>query len=94
MRIELRNTGSDAAMERHYQRLIEAGWEAMVSKETRTIKGFNPSWDVEETKYEIVLGSENETDILFDLFDVLQQELIVYRENGKPVIEIYDDWRE
>lgn len=94
MRIKLINTGSAAAMERHYQRLIEAGWGAMVSKETRTIKGFTPSWDVEETSYELVLGSESESDILFDLFDVLRQELVVYKEDGRPVIEIYDDWRE
>lgn len=94
MRIKLINSGSSAAMERHYQRLIEAGWGAMVSKETRTIKGARPGWDIEETSYELVLGSESESDLLFDLFDVLEQELVIYKENGQPVIEIYDDWRE
>ena len=94
MRIKLKNTGSDSAMERHYQRLIEAGWGAVVSKETRTIEGVRPGWDIEETDYEIVIGSETEIGFLFDLSDVLRQELIVYREDGKPVIEIYDDWRE
>lgn len=94
MRIKLINSGSSAAMERHYQRLIEAGWEAMVSKKTRTIKGAHPGWDVKETSYELVLGSESESDLLFDLFDVLKQELVLYKEDGQPVIEIYDDWRE
>ena len=94
MRIKLKNTGSDSAMERHYQRLIEAGWGAVVSRETRTIEGVRPDWDIEETDYEIVIGSETEIGFLFDLSDVLRRELIVYREDGKPVIEIYDDWRE
>ena len=94
MRIELRNTGSSAAMERHYQRLLETGWGAMLSKETRTIKGFTPSWDTEETCYELILNSEIDSELLFDLSDALMQELIVYKEGGKPLIEIYDDWRE
>lgn len=81
-------------MERHYQRLVEEGWGAVVSKETRTIEGRRPGWEIEENVYEIVIGSETETGFLFDLSDVLQHELIVYREDGKPVIEIYDDWRE
>ena len=92
MKIELRNTGSSDDMERHYQRLIEAGWEADISKETRTIKGFTPSWDVEETKYYI--STSIEPTFIFDLSEVLKQELIVYKEDGQPVIEIYDDWRE
>lgn len=94
MRIKLKNSGSSSAMERHYQRLVEAGWEAVVSKETRTIQGRRPGWEIEENVYEIVIGSETETGFLFDLSDVLQQELVIYREDGKPVIEIYDDWRE
>ena len=94
MIIELRNTGSDSAMERHYQRLLETGWGAMLSKETRTIKGFKPSWDTEETRYELILNSEIDSELLFDLSDALKQELIVCKEDGKPVIEIYDDWRE
>ena len=81
-------------MERHYQRLVEAGWGAVVSKETRTIQGRRPGWVIEENVYEIVIGSETDTGFLFDLSDVLQQELVIYREDGKPVIEIYDNWRE
>ena len=92
MKIELKNTGSSDAMERHYQRLIETGWEADISKETRTIKGFKPSWDVEETKYYI--STSIEPTFVFDLSEVLKCELIVYKEDGQPVIEIYDDWRE
>ena len=94
MRIELRNTGSSAAMERHYQRLIEAGWGASVFKETRTIEGERPGWEIEETSYEILLGLEIASEALFDLSDVLKRELIIFKEDGKPVIEIYDDWRE
>ena len=81
-------------MEKHYQRLIEAGWGASVFKETRTIEGRPPGWEIEETSYEIILGSEIASEALFDLSDVLQQELILRREDGQPVIEIYDDWRE
>lgn len=95
MRIKLINSsGCSSDMEKHYQRLREAGWGAMLSKETRTIKGFKPSWDVEESTYELILGSEIDSDLLFDLSDALGEELIVRREDGKPVIEIYDDWRE
>ncbi len=94
MRIELRNSGSSAAMERHYQRLLETGWGAMLSKKTRTIKGFTPRWDTEETRYELILASEIDSELLFDLSAALMQELIICKEDGKPVIEIYDDWRE
>ena len=94
MHIKLTNSGSSTAMERHYQRLIEAGWGAMVFKETRTIEGARLGCDIEETDYELVVGSETESDLLFDLFDVLRQELILRKEDGQPVIEIYDDWRE
>lgn len=81
-------------MERHYQKLVTEGYGAIVSKETRTIKGFTPAWDIEETSYEIVIGSEIDSAFLFDLSTVLGEELVVYREKGQPVIEIYDDWRE
>lgn len=94
MRIELKNSGPSAAMGRHYQRLIEAGYGPMISKKTRTIKGARSNWDIEETTYEIILNSEIESDLLFNLSDVLQQELVLYRESDHPVIEIYDDWRE
>lgn len=96
MRIELINSGSASAMKRHYQRLLETGWGAMLNKETRTIASeFNPEWDVEETRYELILNnSEIDSELLFDLSDALKQELVIYKEGGKPVIEIYDDWRE
>lgn len=94
MRIKLENSGSSSAMERHYQRLIEAGYGSMLSKETRTIKGARSGWDIEETDYSIILNSEIESDLLFNLSDALQQELVLYMEDGQPVIEIYDDWRE
>ena len=94
MRVKLINSGSSAALERHYQRLIEAGWGASVSKETRTIEGRRPGWEIEENSYEIILGSEIDSRLLFDLSDVLMRELILRKEHGQPVIEIYDDWRE
>lgn len=90
MSTRLTNSGSSEAMERHYQRLIEAGWGARISKETRTIKGTRPGWDTEETVYYINTPVVK----VFDLYNVLQKELIFYMENGQPVIEIYDDWRE
>lgn len=75
-------------MEKHCQKLIEAGWK--VVKETRTIKGFTPSWDIVETAHYIDMALSK----IFDLSDVLGQELVLYKEDGQPVIEIYDDWRE
>lgn len=94
MKIKLINSGSSEAMERHYQRLIEAGWGGNVSKETRTIKGARSGWDIEETDYTLTLNPEIESDLLFNLSDVLQQELVLYTDDGQPVIEIYDYWRE
>lgn len=93
MRAKLTNSGGSAAMERHYRVLIEAGWTC-VTKETRTIKGFTPSWDIEETNYWLDLNSEIESDLLFDLSDILRHELVLYSEKDYPVIEIYDDYRE
>ena len=93
MKIILKNSGSSAAMERHYQRLIEAGWGEDVSKETKTIKGIRPGWDIEETNY-YISARMTQPNLIFDLFDVLRQELIITREGGLPCIEIYDDWRE
>ena len=93
MIIRLTNTGSPEAMERHYQRLIEAGWGADISKETETIKGIRPGWYIEETKY-YISAKMTQPNLIFDLFDVLRQELIVTREDDQPCIEIYDDWRE
>jgi len=80
-------------MEKHYQRLIEAGWGADVSKETRTIEGFTPGWDTEETNYYIT-AKMIAPNLIFELYDVLGEELIITRERGLPTIEIYDDWRE
>ena len=94
MRIKLINTGSSSDMEKHYQKLISEGWGGILNKETRTIEGRSPGWEIEVNYYEILLGSEIESRFLFDLSEVLGEELIVYRENGQPVIEIYDDWRE
>ena len=94
MDIKLKNTGSSAAMERHYQRLIEAGWGPLLHKETRTIKGFRRGWDIEETDYTIDAEPKSMWTFLFDLSEALKQELIIYKEDGRPVIEIYDDWRE
>ena len=94
MIVELRNTGSSYKMEEHYQKLLETGWGAMLFKKTEAIKGFKPSWDVEETRYGIILNSEIDSELLFDLSDALKRELIICKEDGKPVIEIYDDWRE
>lgn len=93
MIIRLTNTGSSEAMERHYQRLIEAGWGADVSKETETIKGIHPILDIEETKY-YISAKMTQPNLIFDLFDVLRHELIITREDDQPCIEIYDDWRE
>lgn len=66
----------------------------MISKETRIIEGKRPGWDIEETTYEIFLHGEIEPDLLFDLSEALGEELIIYKEDGQPVIEIYDNWRE
>ena len=93
MRIKLKSTGY-GSMERHYQRLIEAGWESVLYKETRVFKGFTPAWDTEETVYELDIAPETVFTLLFDLSEILMQELIIYKEDGQPVIEIYDDWRE
>lgn len=65
-----------------------------ILKETRTIEGFTPSWDVEETDYWLTLDSKINSDLLFELSRILRQELILYYERDQPVIEIYDDWRE
>lgn len=92
MKIELRNTGSSYKMEGYYQKLMEGGWDADISKETRTIEGIEPSWDVEETKYYI--STCIEPTFIFDLSKVLGRELIAYMEDDQYVIEIYDDWRE
>ena len=95
MRIKLINSSHRSAdMEKHYQKLISEGWGGLVSKETRTIKGFTPAWDIEETNYELFVGSEIESRFLFDLSELLGEELILRKEDGQPVIEIYDDWRE
>lgn len=91
LHIKLTNTsGYSKDMERHYQKLVEAGWGADVSKETRTIEGARPGWVIEETDYYIDMALSR----IFDLSEVLDEELILYKENGRPVIEIYDDWRE
>ena len=94
MIIKLKNSGSAKDMEKHYQKLRSEGYGAMLSKRTKTTKGFTPSWDTEEIIYEIEIGSEMNSEFLFDLSMVLGEELVVYREQGQPVIEIYDDWRE
>ena len=93
MRIELISTAR-TSMERHYQVLKETQWDARILKETRTIKGLTPSWDVEETNYWLTLDSKINSDLLFELSHILKQELILYYEGDQPVIEIYDDWRE
>ena len=92
--IKLKNTGSSSAMEKHYQKLIAKGWKAYISKETRTIKGRRPGWDIEETDYKIDIDPDGAWTFLFDLSKDLDQELILYIEDGQPVIEIYDSWRE
>ena len=94
MAIKLKNTGSSDAMKRHYQRLIETGWGAYVSKETREIKGINPRWDTEEDFYTLDVDPDAAWAFLFDLSEDLGEELILYKEDGQPVIEIYDSWRE
>ena len=81
-------------MEKHYQTLLREGYGAIISKETRTIKGSRPNWDIEENSYEIRVGSEIDSKFFFDLSDTLGEELIITRESGQPCIEIYDDWRE
>lgn len=91
MRTRLTNTGSSEDMEGYYQKLVEAGWGARISKETRTVEGtVVRGWDFEETVYYINTPVVK----VFDLYNILQKELIFYMENGQPVIEIYDDWRE
>ena len=94
MRIKLVNTGSNRDMEKHYQKLMWEGYGEIVSKETRTIKGWKPTWDIEESTYELNVESEIDSKFLFELSDVLGEELIVRMEDGQPVIEIYDNWRE
>lgn len=94
MRIRLTNTGSNEKMEEYYQKLLSKGWGANLSKETRTIKGITPSWDYEETTYELIIGSETESETFFDLSKDLGKELILTRIFDQPTIEIYDDWRE
>lgn len=92
MYIKLINTGSASKMEEYYQKLIAAGWEHDVFKETRTIQGMRPEWDIEETDYYI--SAAIEPTFIFDLSEVLGRELIAYTEDDQYVIEIYDDWRE
>lgn len=94
MIIRLRNSGSPKDMERHYQKLRTEGFGAMLSKRIEITKGFTPSWDIETTVYEIEIGSEMDSAFLFDLSTVLGEELVLYRDQGQPVIEIYDDYRE